>query len=78
MEVLHFNSLYPIVFKHQSSLLHLHGTFCNTLNLSTTFKNPFESKWKADAVLPYITAVQLHRNSEYSDAKAQSNFMQNP
>lgn len=78
MEVLHINSLYAIVLKHQSSLLYLHGTVCNTPNLTTTFKNPFESKGKADAVLPYMTPVQLHRNSEYSDAKAQSKFMQNP
>lgn len=52
MEVLHFNSLYTMVLTHQSGLLYLHGTVCNKPNPATPFKNPFESKWKADAVLP--------------------------
>lgn len=49
---MHFNSLYAMVLAHQSGLLYLHGTVCNKPNPATPFKNPFESKWKADAVLP--------------------------
>lgn len=46
MEVLHFNSLYAIVLKHQSGLLYPHGTVCNIPNLTTTFKTHLKASGK--------------------------------
>lgn len=60
-----------------SGLLYLHETACNMHNVMPSVKILFESKWEADAALPYMTPAQFYWRSAHSGVKAQSKLMQN-